>query len=234
MHLFKIKNWKLTILALIFIVIFARLGFWQLARSEEKKFLLKSFAERNAQSPLEARTISQGNDLRFYRTRLTGSFDNSKTILLDNKIYEGKIGYQVYTPFMVKDLTTPILVDRGFIPIGKSRKILPSIKAITGDVTIVGMLNLPPRYFSLGKMNDRSDKSWPLRIEYLNLSELSKYLNYPLQPYLLNINPNDPAAFEVRWQIVTMSPEKHLAYALQWFALALTLLILSVALNRNT
>ena len=47
------------------------------------------------------------------------------------------------------------------------------------------------------------------------------------------MTPNHTAAYPIEWKIVSVGPERHGAYALQWFALALTLLILWVALNRR-
>ncbi len=230
---FKIQNWKLSLLALLFICIFTSLGFWQLSRANQKKLLLASFTERTMRTPLTVQDINHPGDWRFYQARLEGSFDNAHTMLLDNKIYQGMIGYEVYTPFKASGMDTPIMVDRGFIPIGKSRKDLPVIKNITGNITITGMLNLPPTYVALGQIYEAPSIRWPLRIEYVNLSEFPKFLGYSVYPYVLNIEASDSSAYEVRWQPVTMSPEKHTAYAVQWFALALTLLILFVALNRK-
>jgi surfeit locus 1 family protein len=228
----KIKNWKLLLLAIVFIAVFTRLGIWQLARAQEKATLLQSFSLRMTHPPLLAPELSQIKDWRFYPTQLKGKFDNAHSLLLDNKIYEGKIGYEVYTPFQVEDFAAPILVDRGFIPIGKDRRSLPLIKPILGEVTIKGMLNLPPQYVSLGKMVDKtSSASWPLRIEFVDLKQIASLLGYPLYPYIINIDPTHPAAYVMKWQIVTMGPEKHKGYAVQWFALAITLLILSVTLN---
>lgn len=33
-----------------------------------------------------------------------------------------------------------------------------------------------------------------------------------------------PATYETQWPVVAMGPEKHLGYAVQWFAMALALL----------
>jgi surfeit locus 1 family protein len=230
---FKIQNWKLSLLAILFIGIFCSLGLWQVSRATEKKILLKSFAERTEHAPFNAAMISQSRDWRFYRAQLSGSFDNEHTVLLDNKTYEGKVGYEVYTPFKAIGLDYPILIDRGFIPIGNNRKDLPLIRAITGKKTITGMLNLPPAYVSFGKITDAQIKTWPLRVEYINLNELSAIFNEAIYPYVMNLAPTDPASYEVKWQIVIMGPEKHMGYALQWFAFALTLLILFVTLNRQ-
>lgn len=219
-------------LAMVFIGIFTSLGLWQFSRAQEKKILLKSFAERTQHAPLDAASINKSADWRFYRTQLEGTFDNAHTILLDNKISQGKVGYQVYTPFNAIGLAQPILVDRGFIPIGNTRKTLPYISPISGNLTITGMLNLSPTYVALGQMVDSPSVTWPLRVEYINLSELSTLINHTFYPYVLNLSPKGPAAYEINWQVVTMPPEKHMGYAVQWFAFALTLLILFVALNR--
>ena len=227
---FKFKNWKLLLLAFVLVGLFFKLGMWQLTRAKEKTALLHAFSLRMTHTPLTTNTLSDSGDWRFYPALLKGSFDNARTLLLDNKTFEGKIGYEVYTPFKAAGLSTPILIDRGFIPMGKSRRELPLINPILGEVTLKGMLNLPPTYVTLGSLHD-PQITWPLRVEYINLHTLPALLGYSLYPYVVNIDPADPAAYAMKWQIVTMGPEKHQGYAVQWFALALTLLILSVALN---
>lgn len=218
------KRFRLNVLALAFIILFVCLGNWQLSRAHEKKLLLQSYADRRTHQALMAADLASIKDLRFYPAQLHGHFDNAHTLLLDNKIQDGKIGYEVYTPFLADNLATPILVDRGFMPLGISRQVLPDIKAISGDLSITGILNLPPTYFSYGKMTDATSNSWPLRIEYLDMKALGDIFSQALHPYILSLVPV---------QFVTMPPEKHQAYAFQWFAFALTLLIISVALNRR-
>ena len=234
---FKIKNWKLSILALLFFSLFISLGVWQLARAAQKKQLLQAFAERTAQEPITADTLRQshrGNmDWRFFRAELSGRFDDEHTFLLDNKTFNGQVGYEVYTPFRAEGMNSLILIDRGFIPQGKSRKDLPEIKKNALPVTIQGLLNLPPTYVALGAMRESNKTHWPLRIEFINLDEIAKITQTPVFPYIFALKTNDPAAYATEWKAVIMGPEKHQGYAVQWFALALTLLILFVALNRG-
>jgi surfeit locus 1 family protein len=229
----KLKNWKLAILAVVCISFLASLGFWQLARAKWKAGLLKSYAERMVHKPLTAQDISSPGDIRFYRVELTGSFDNQHNILLDNKIQNGKVGYEVFTPFQADGMTVTILVDRGFLPMGADRKILPTIAPITGKVHILGLLNLPPTYVALGQINESPTISWPLRAEFIQTTLLEPFLQTKLFPYIVSLDPKNPGAFNMEWQIVAIGPERHLGYAVQWFALALTLLIISVALNKN-
>jgi surfeit locus 1 family protein len=228
-----IKNWKLALIALLFFCLFISLGNWQLKRAKEKRALLATYESRIKRAPQRITTLSTPSDLRFYQILLHGHFQNEKTILLDNKTYAGQIGYEIYTPFLAQELTKPILVDRGFISMGQTRQTLPIIRRNTGEITLTGMLNLPPKYVSLGGIAESTTLSWPLRVEYIHLDELKKYLGDLSDPYVLQINPNHVAAYPIKWEIVIMSPEKHLGYALQWFAFALTLLILFVALNRR-
>lgn len=231
----KIKNWKLALLAVCFITFLTSLGFWQLARAKQKTLLLRSFAERIQHPPLTSSDLNQQKerDLRFYRASLSGHFDNQHTLLLDNKIYQRQVGYEVFTPFMADGLSTPILIDRGFIPMGDSRDHLPVIQAITGQVTLVGLLNLPPAYVALGQATELSSTHWPLRVEFINLTTLSPFLAFQPFHYLLSLDPKNPAAYALEWKIVSVGPERHLGYAVQWFALALTLLIISIVLNHR-
>lgn len=229
-----IKNWKLSLLSLVFILLFIGLGFWQLSRAQEKTALLNEYAKRAQIGPLGSKDLETPNDWRFYQVKLDGKFDDARTILLDNKTLNGKVGYEVYTPFIAKGMSNPILVDRGFIPIGISRDSLPAIpKAAQGTTVIQGMLSTPPLYVSLGQMSENGKVQWPLRVEYINLPQLSNLLSETLYPYVLSLNPESQSSLQVNWQILNVDPNKHRGYAVQWFALALTLLIISVVLNRN-
>ncbi len=230
---FKIKNWKLALLALALICLFVRLGIWQLARAQEKTLLLQSFADRAKHQPLTTSDLQINRDWRFYPAQLQGLFDNAHTILLDNKIFHGQVGYEVYTPFHADGLSAPILIDRGFVPLVQhGRRELPVIRPIMGSTSITGMINRPPAYVAFGQMTESPQITWPLRVEYIQDGQLSNILGgQALFPYILSLNPKDKAAYDIEWQIVTMGPEKHRGYAVQWFAFALTLLILSVALN---
>lgn len=228
---FRIKNWKLAILALLVFCLFIKLGMWQLHRGQEKKLLVAEFSARTAQTPLTTKNFSLYKDLRFYQAKLTGHFDNQHTLLLDNKTYHGRVGYEVYTLFIANDLSTPVLVDRGFVPLTADRTIMPVIKPIKGTVTIQGLINLPPKHVTLGKSFDKNATSWPLRVQYINLQELSAMFSTTLFPYVLVLKPDHEAAYEVEWQAVVSGPEKHFGYAVQWFAFALVLLVIFVTLN---
>ena len=226
-------NWKLTIIGLAFSALFAALGFWQLSRAHQKEKLMSSFNEHISNKPIQVSDLEQPNDWRFYKVELKGTFDNNHTFLLDNKTYQGKVGYEIYTPFRVKKFNSEILIDRGFVPITTSRDELPTIRPIKGNIKLIGMINLPPNFRAMGPINDNNKTTWPLRVEYINLAELGKFAGSTFYPYVVMLEPKSPYAYEIEWHIFVMGPERHRGYAVQWFALALTLLILSVVLNRR-
>lgn len=229
----KIKNWKLSLLSLVFIIIFISLGCWQLSRAREKSDMLQQFHLRTQAAPVTAKDLEMPNDWRFYQVKLEGKFDDQHTILLDNKIFNGKVGYEVYTPFNAKGMNQIVLVDRGFIPVGVSRELLPAVpKAAKGTVTIHGIIATPPLYVAFGQMSENGKVQWPLRVEYIHLPQISNLLNEKVYPYVVSLYPASSSALQVKWNIMTVDPNKHKGYAVQWFALALTLLIISVILNR--
>jgi cytochrome oxidase assembly protein ShyY1 len=54
-----------------------------------------------------------------------------------------------------------------------------------------------------------------------------------LAAHYLKLDDSSPGAFETGWQPVTMSAQKHIGYAVQWFALALALVIWFAIANSN-
>ena len=49
----------------------------------------------------------------------------------------------------------------------------------------------------------------------------------------MRLEADSPAALRTGWEIVTVSPEKHRGYAVQWFMMAAALVVLSAFANSN-
>jgi surfeit locus 1 family protein len=66
----------------------------------------------------------------------------------------------------------------------------------------------------------------------LKLSQLEQRLGYPLLPVILMLDPKDEYGFVREWKAVYgVPPDKHRAYALQWFTLALVLMMIYIGVN---
>lgn len=223
------KNLSLKLITLLAICAFMGLGMWQYKRARQKEILIKHFKQRIQMPVLFSKDLNPSRDLRFFKVQLKGRFDNAHTFLLDNKIFHGQVGYEIYTPFYAKGMRHPLLVDRGFMPI-QSRQVLPQIPSIKDKISITGMLNQAPRYVSFGTMLDQKS-AWPKRIEFIDLKQIASLIQKPLFPYVLMLQANASNISPIEQQVTNMPPERHMGYAVQWFALALTLLILFVALS---
>jgi surfeit locus 1 family protein len=68
-------------------------------------------------------------------------------------------------------------------------------------------------------------------IEQLDIKLLSQLLQKQLSPFVIRLDKTDPFGFTREWAIVSMPPERHMAYALQWFVMALVLFIIVIVLS---
>jgi surfeit locus 1 family protein len=218
----------LTLFILCGVTLLCRLGFWQLSRAQQKEELLITFENNASQVAMSAEELLQTTlspqTLRYFGVKLHGHFLNDKNILLDNKTNDGQIGYHVLTPFAL-DSQTIILVNRGFIPIGRTRASLPSISPILGEVTIEGYLDFAYRNPFIKRSLETHSIEWPLRIQALDLNLLQDLIGKKLYTMLVILHNDSTYGFiPPKQPKAWMTPSKHRGYAVQWFLLAATLL----------
>ena len=93
-------NWKVTAFGLLLLPLLLRLGFWQLDRAEQK---LQLQAEINKQKNLpQLMDVSSSLKPEKIKNRdvvLTGEFEQQRYWLLDNRVWQGKVGYEVIVPY---------------------------------------------------------------------------------------------------------------------------------------
>lgn len=207
------------------------LGIWQLGRAEEKRVLFAQFAANadNARPPLTA--IPDRDDARYRPVRLRGRYLAERQFLLDNRVERGRAGYAVLTPFRLESGNV-VLVNRGWVPLpGRGREHLPDIAVDTELRVIRGRLDhLPRPGFDLGGGNAPTE-AWPRVVQFPSREELSAALRVPLPPYIVLLDAGEPQGYLRNWRPAEFGPERHLAYAFQWFALALTLTVIYIAVN---
>jgi len=190
-------------------------------RKEQKVALQRQAATASITAPLDQKALLATPDSpssRYLRVQLKGSFLNEYSILLDNKIKNGQVGYHLITPVALTDRQW-LLVDRGFIPAGPKRADLPKIPSVLGEVTIEGYLDFSYRNPFISNPLETQKIQWPLRMQHLDLPLLGSLWHKEIFPMLVIFNSKAPSA------TYGMTPQKHLGYAVQWFALSLTLLL---------
>lgn len=206
----------LSLVLLVLGLLFLRLGSWQLERKAEKEALF----ERYASAPVLALGQALDQEVEFARVAARGRFDPSRHLLLDNRIWNGRAGVHVLTPFTLEDGRS-LLVNRGWLPLPPDRRSLPGFATGSGERTISGRLVRPPAgALQLGEQDILAPDQWPQLVTYLDMEAAAGALGESLQPWILRLDADDPMGFEGRdWQPAVMGPEKHGAYAVQWFGL---------------
>lgn len=218
-------NWKLTLFTAVLLPLLIALGMWQLDREQQKIELQRRYELRLQQEPLGLDRVDwRNNDLAWLRVEASGYFEPRKQFLLDNKIYDSQVGYEVITPFYT-DYGT-ILINRGWIAQGPSRQILPAIPTPEGRQQINAYVYAPDGELMMLAEDNLDNSNWPKLVQRIDLEKMSDALEDSLLPLSARLEQGAPGLLQYNWQAINTRPETHRGYAIQWFIMALVLLIL--------
>ncbi len=215
-------NWKLSLFVVLCLPLLITAGFWQIQRGEQKhdmqQALLKlqhSPAVDYLQLPVASRTN--------YRNVTVKGILQDQIFLLDNQIFKGVFGYEVIQ-LLEMEHSQHLLISRGWVKGDLNRQNLPVISTSSQAVQLTGYLYAPTKNIQLD--SSALSSHWPRRVQTASLEFLLAQLNNKKVPedYLLRLNKNSAAALASHWSLIPLKKEKHIAYAVQWFALALLLL----------
>lgn len=211
------------LLCVFFFVLCCSLGVWQLHRYAFKKQLVTAYTERLQQAPIDFATIDKNQIAAFQPVFVHGEYVNSESILIQNRVYNNKIGYEVLTPFQMQDQSW-VWVDRGWVE-------TPMIPMVQGKQRIQGYIKLNNEYqFILGN-NILEPNKKPLIIQKIDWNELQQFIQHPFYPFVLRLDESQPGSLVREWIISASTPERHMAYAIQWFVMALVLLVAYIAFS---
>ena len=219
--------------ALMLPALFA-LGLWQMERADEKQQLVDRYANNQQLSPLTAiQDFLADRDQQYRRAWIKGSVDNDRIIILDNRVKNGRPGYEILQTVSLAGEDKRLLINRGWVPASLDRNILPAIAPIQSDVQLRGYL-----YRTLKGGYQLDDgitvaKSWPSRVGWITVQRAEELFAEQFLPYQLRLDRDSQGALETGWVTVAVQPHKHTGYAVQWFAMAVTLLILTLIANSN-
>ena len=220
------------LLTILVSALFAGLGRWQLDRMYQKEQILEQYQQRQSAAPLTELPAAE-QDLekwRYRRVQLKGQLLPERQFLLDNQVLNGRVGFNVLTPMELDDGRTALL-DRGWVALGTTRKDLPDIRLTTEMNSIAGTIYVPfGEPFALDSAL-AGEVGWPRIIQYLDFNVLSDLLGRSLLPMVIRLSPQQSGGYQRKWSVIPISPNKHLAYSVQWFALAVVPIILLLVLN---
>ncbi len=80
------------------------LGLWQLQRAQEKQMLVDYYEDRMNAKRVQVSQTRMGPDMEYFPAQVKGQFEAPYQILLDNRVHEGRVGYDVLTPFRIQNV----------------------------------------------------------------------------------------------------------------------------------
>lgn len=233
---FRPSLWP-TLITLAMLPLLVELGIWQIHRAHFKRALHDAFVAREVAPPVslnEPQVRAKGAAAMHWRQiAAEGHYDPDHQFLLDNQTFDLSAGYLVLTPFRLADSDSWVLVNRGWVPLGQSRAEVPDVE-VPGTSTDIRGLAVPFPASGMRLAGDtRVQALGPRvsRIERVSIGQLSGLLHRRFLPYLVNLDPGQPNGYHRRRAIPGTDEPMHLGYAFQWFALAVTLVVIYIATN---
>jgi cytochrome oxidase assembly protein ShyY1 len=220
-------------LTVVGLAVFLSLGYWQLGRAQQKQALLDAFMS-GREDTVDATDLRLDALARYQHVRLRGAYDPTRQVLLDNMpSATGRPGYRVLTPLRRADGQGWVLVDRGWVPLGATRDDLPDVAVPARERELGGTLDvLPIPGVRVGTAQAPGATGWPRVMLFPTEADVESAFGVEVESRIILLDAGEPDGFERKWRPALGSgPERHLGYAVQWFAFALVTIILFVALN---
>lgn len=228
-----------TIAFLLLLPVLLRLGIWQLDRADEKRQLIASLEAKSSQPSMSLEQALQLEQADQTKVAVSGQAVPNLHLVVDNQKRDGRLGYEVYALWQTESkasgqLPEYVLVSRGWLPRQDFYEKVPTIPNFE-DQSLEGQL-----YFSKGSNQvvaqnaqwQKFDNAWLIgQFDLETIAEKAGEIGYHTAPFVVRqqAEPNSP--FIRQWELVASPPEKHIAYAIQWFGMALVLIILFIVLN---
>jgi surfeit locus 1 family protein len=224
---FRLNFW-MTVCAVPALMVLLGLGFWQVERLEWKQAIIDERAERLAAGPVDIAAVPETGwqDIEHRRVKLRGRFVHDREILRLNSVRHGQTGYDVITP-MILENGGSVLVNRGWVPKAWTEGDLTRRRP-DGIIERVGVLRAG------GKQgnpwipdNEPGRDQW----YFTDVAQMAAKAGLTdARPYIIKLTPSrDLAGYPKGPHASFKIRNKHLEYAITWFGLAATLVIIFVA-----
>lgn len=212
------------VLAVVAVVGFVNLGFWQLRRHDERAAVNHTIDERMSSGAadlleLVAAVGESPELLEFRRVSATGSYVTEQEVLWQARTRDGRSGHDVLTPLQVGGRA--VMVDRGWVPIDATGPPVAEAAPARGEVEIVGVIRPGQERSGLGPIDpDTGDLE---RVSRVDIPKLQRQVDLELYPFYILLEADDPpprSGLPLVQPIPVSESGPHLGYAVQWFVFA--------------
>lgn len=235
-----LRNWIVPAALLLISAGFVSLGRWQLERAEVNRNTERTYLQADALEVLDPPlSIISVENHRYRHLRLTGHYEPTIQVLLDNMTRDGRVGYEVLTPFVIADENNDasagrrLLVNRGWVPAPWDRTELPDVSIVPNRVMIEGRIDRLPRAgLDLGEPAAPEGRSVVV-LSFPGYDDIEAAVGHPVYRFQLLLNDDQAHGYRRIWTPETDRDERNVAYAVQWFALAALALSIGVGIAVN-
>lgn len=210
------------------VVLTCSLGQWQMGRAGEK---LAAEAQLDAALREDARVLSAADLGRPapaapLRVVVSGRLLHDKSVWLDNRQLDGRPGFWLVTPLAL-DGGGHVLILRGWAPRDvRDRTRLPPVGRPDGVLRIEGLaLARVPRLLALG---GAADGPVPGIWQNLDLAAYERATQLPLAQVVVQQTSALDDGLARNWPRPASGVDRHRGYAVQWYALASLLGVLTL------
>lgn len=223
--------WWATLAMLVGVAMTIALGFWQLGRADTKQ-ALQSRINEFARQPAMAigKTEIRAEDVLLRRVEARGRFEPGHVVFIDNRLYKHVPGYYVMMPLRLSGAAGEdkyVLVNRGWVAAGSERNRVPTVKTEDAELTVVGTATPASERFLELSSKVAEGNIW----QNMVLERYRQATKLDVQPIIIQqTSPLDDGLIR-DWPAVDLKRNTHLAYAVQWFALAVAIFIYYVVVN---
>lgn len=194
------------------------LGQWQTHRAQEKLALQQRMQARSGEAPLRALPADVA-DAEFRHVQLRGQFLAQWTLYLENRPYNGAVGFHVLTLFQPEGSAQAVVVARGWAPRDAAdRTRVPQVPPPSGMTEVEGILRKDAGHvMQLGT----ADAPRPQAIlQNLDLPALAAASGLPIAPLVIEQGGAAGDTLVRDWPAPSLGIDRHRGYAVQWYALA--------------
>lgn len=211
------------------LALFMSLAAWQFQRGQAKERWLAQFDDGSASvKELSAASVAPP-PLSLQRAHAVGTYDGEQQLLQDGQSRGGRPGYHVWTPLRLAS-GERLLVNRGWIPQPYDPAAL--LPTPPGEVSVSGWWrSLPEPGIRVGEGECRKPDQFPAVVVYPTRDQVQCALGGTVLPGLLLLDLREPGGFVREWTFTSVPPQRHYGYAVTWFGLGLTAVILFIVLN---
>ena len=201
-----------SVFIIFFILVFIALGVWQIIRLNWKNNLIMEIENSLKKPPV---VLAQSNKENFLKIKTSGIIDFEKQIYLYNLNDSGTPGFEVLNPIFIGGEN--YLINRGWIPFEK--KDTPEIN-IFDQNNIIGTLRIQGRKNIFKPDNDVNKNYW----FSLDREDIFTFTGKNFSKYIIYLDGN--YQFPRPKKITANISNNHKKYAMTWFSLAISILLL--------